>query len=230
MDSTDKYASVYFSPGAFIKAGDTGYNATATGQVVATATWTNMSGIPITRNVTLVWKNYPYISTSSLGDCGNSQVGDKINITIRLSGDGTALLPKPIDVVLLNDRSGSMLQGGNPDRMVSAKAAGSLFFSKLASSDKIGEISFGDTRWAQLVPLYVSATNQWNWENVYSYGYWAMTDDTGWNTATGGDCHGCVRRSSYPWLNSFTYYSLTSPASSVRCIKLQRGRSAGLRC
>ena len=205
------YATTQFSPGKFAVYGDPGYNQAATGQVVATATWTNKAGtITKTRDVTLVWKNYPYVSPFSSGDCGNSQVGDKLNITIRLFGDGAALKPKPIDVVLLNDRSGSMLEG-NPDRMVSAKAAGSLFFSKLASGDQMGEISFGDTQWAQLAPLYVPATNKWNWENVYSYGYWAMTDDSGWNTVTGGDCHGCVRKSSSPWLNSFASYSLTSP-------------------
>ncbi|MDP2796208.1 MAG: VWA domain-containing protein [Methanoregula sp.] len=194
----DGYATVDFSPGAFAVYGGAGYNPAATGQVVATATWINKTGFPITRDVTLVWKNYPYISTSSLGDCGNSQVGDKINITIRLFGDGAALRPKPIDVVLLNDRSGSMLKGGNPDRMVSAKAAGSLFYSKLTSGDQMGEISFGDTQWAKLAPT--GSAGSWDWTNVYSFAYWAMNDDLGWNTGTGGDCPGCKAS-----------YSLTSP-------------------
>ena len=60
----DGYSTVYFYPGKFAVYGVTGYNATATGQVVATATWTNKAGtITKTRDVTLVWKNYPYIST-----------------------------------------------------------------------------------------------------------------------------------------------------------------------
>jgi hypothetical protein len=204
--STDGYATTEFSPGAFAVYGDAGYNPAVTGQVVANATWTNKSGFHITRNVTLVWKNYPYISTSSLGNCGNSQVGDQINITIQLAGDGAALWPKPIDVVLLNDRSGSMLQGGDPDRMVSAKSASSMFFSKLSSSDRMGEISFGDTRWAQLAPLYIPSTNRWDWTNVISYAYWAKTDDSKWNTGTGGDCPGCDSSRT-----SATSYSLTSP-------------------
>ncbi|MDP3396390.1 MAG: VWA domain-containing protein [Methanoregula sp.] len=205
VDGISGYATVEFSPGAFAIYGADGYNATATGQVVATASWTNKSGILITKDVTLVWKNYPYISTSSIADCGNSQVGDKISITIQLKGDGAALWPKPIDVVLLNDRSGSMLEG-DPDRMVSAKAACSLFFSKLASVDKIGEISFGDTRWAQLAPT--GSDGSWDWTNVYSSAYLAKTDDSKWDSL---DCVGCKLPTWYPLVRIGGVYSLTSP-------------------
>ncbi len=205
VDGVSGYATVEFSPGAFAVYGAAGYNATATGQVVATASWTNQSGVPITKDVTLVWKNYPYISPSSIADCGNSQVGDKISITIQLKGDGTALWPKPIDVVLLNDRSGSMLEG-DPDRMVSAKAACSLFFSKLASGDNIGEISFGDTRWAQLAPT--GSVGTWDWTNVYSSAYLAKTDDSKWDSL---DCVGCKLPTWYPFVRIGGVYSNTSP-------------------
>ena len=149
------YATTEFSPGRFAVYGDVGYNATATGQVVATATWTNTSGA-ITKNryVTLVWKNYPYISTSSLADCGNSVVGDKINITIRLSGDGAALRPKPIDAVLVMDVSGSMgpdysfMDGplGSQPKYKYAAYAGKTFVDKMDSAkDKIGLVIYNSS-------------------------------------------------------------------------------------
>lgn len=175
----DGYATIDFNPGAFATSG-VGYNAVATGQVVVTATWTNDDNtITKTQDVTLVWKNYPYISTSSLGDCGNSQVGDKINITIRLFGDGAALMPKPIDVVMCTDRSGSMLlnQTDNiiDDRMVHAMNAGKIFNAQMSVNDRVGLVSFGDN----------SAENGWaELRRYYSYQYgsakWVGKDDT-WN-------------------------------------------------
>lgn len=139
------YALSQFSPGAFATSGGT-YNATATGQVVVTATWTNDDGsITKTQDVTLVWKNYPYISTSSLGDCGNSQVGDKVNITIQLYGDGAALRPKPIDAELVIDRSGSMNTAMDGEtRLYWAKEAATTFVNKMnPGADKIGLVSYG---------------------------------------------------------------------------------------
>jgi hypothetical protein len=142
------YATVQFSPGAFSTSG-AGYNATATGQVIATATWTwtNKDGDTITktRDVTLVWKNYPYISTSSLGDCGNSQVGDKVNITIQLYGDGAALRPKPIDAELVIDRSGSMNEAmDSHTKLYWAKEAATTFVNKMnPGADKVGLVSYG---------------------------------------------------------------------------------------
>lgn len=144
------YATVQFSPGAFSTSG-AGYNATATGQVRAVASWTDRSGNPINRDVTLVWKNYPYISTSSLGDCGNSQVGDKINITIQLYGDGAALRPKPIDAIMVMDVSGSMgpsyswMAGplGSQPKIEYSRYAGQIFVGKMdISKDRIGLVTY----------------------------------------------------------------------------------------
>ena len=143
----DGYATVEFSPGAFAVYSDEGYNPTATGQVVATATWTNLSGVPITRDLTLVWKNYPYISTSSFGDCGNSQVGDKINITIQLAGDGAALWPKPIDAELVIDKSGSMNEAmDGQTKLYWAKQAATTFVGKMNPvSDQVGLVSYSNS-------------------------------------------------------------------------------------
>jgi hypothetical protein len=160
------YATVYFYPGKFAVYGATGYNATATGQVVATATWTNKYGVPITRYVTLVWKNYPYISTSSLGDCGNSQVGDKINITIQLKGDGAALGVKPINALLVMDVSGSM--GMNPKmdgpdgskfKIWYSNLSGYTFVTKMnPDTDQIGLVTY-TTNAALPVPLSTNFAN-----------------------------------------------------------------------
>jgi hypothetical protein len=60
-----------------------------------------------------------------------------------VTGDGWALQPKPIDVLLLNDRSGSMLTD-YPDRAVSVMNAGQVFSSKLDyTRDRLGLVSFG---------------------------------------------------------------------------------------
>ncbi|MFA4848091.1 MAG: VWA domain-containing protein [Methanoregula sp.] len=159
VDGTSGYATVDFSPGAFAVYGDAGYNPAATGQVVATAMWTNKSGVPITRDVTLVWKNYPYISTSSLGDCGNSQVGDKINITILLVGDGAAIKPKPIDVLLLLDNSGSMgLSTDTGSRLSRSKTAAVNFIDKMVQGkDRVGVI-FYDKNTYPSFSVYVPLT------------------------------------------------------------------------
>lgn len=208
------YATSEFSPGAFAKKGEPGWIALATGRTVLRATWTNKAGtITKNRDVTVEWKNYPYISPDSFGNCDLVQVGDSVNITIQIAGDGSALDPYPIDVILLNDRSGSMLQGGEPDRMVSAKAANSLFFSQLTQDkDKVGLVSFAAAGWGKLAPDYVPATNTWSWTHVYSSGYWVKADTQGpysnpfktqWDTV---DCPGCLYG-----ITTSTAYSFASP-------------------
>lgn len=75
-------------------------------------------------------------------------MGDQINIAIKLVGDGAALMPKPIDVVLCTDRSGSMMMD-NPDRMVNIMAAASTFIDQMDPlNDHIGVVSFGQKRTA----------------------------------------------------------------------------------
>ena len=147
----DGYATIDFSPGAFAVYGDPGYNPAATGQVVVTATWTNDDNtITKTQDVTLVWKNYPYISTSSLGDCGNSQVGDKINITIQLFGDGAALRPKPVNAILVMDMSLSMTMTPKMDgpdglkyKLWYANKSGFAFVDKMnPDTDMIGLVTY----------------------------------------------------------------------------------------
>lgn len=140
----DGYATTEFSPGAFTPEGQTGFDPTATGQVVVTAQWTNTAGtITKSRDILLVWKNYPYLSIFSSMKCDNAHVGDELNLTIELKGDGAALKPNPIDVVLTTDRSGSMMED-NPDRMVNVMDASSAFVDEMGLNDKIGIVSFGN--------------------------------------------------------------------------------------
>lgn len=140
----DGYATTEFSPGAFIPEGQTGFDPTATGQAVVTARWTNTAGtITKSREILLVWKNYPYLSIFSSMKCDNAHVGDELNLTIELKGDGAALKPNPIDVVLTTDRSGSMMED-NPDRMVNVMEASSTFVDEMGPNDKIGVVSFGN--------------------------------------------------------------------------------------
>jgi len=146
MTATGGYATATFTPGAFAtSATPDSYNATATGMVTVTATWVDRDNITQSQDVSFIWKNYPYLSVTIPKDtCDKVKVGDQINISVSLFGDGAALKPKPIDVMLVNDRSGSMLQD-NPDRMVSLMDAAILFNSQMDDSrDRVGLVSFGD--------------------------------------------------------------------------------------
>lgn len=160
----DGYAITEFSPGAFTPEGQTGFDPTATGQVVVTARWTNTAGtISKSRDILLVWKNYPYLSTYSSMKCDNAHVGDELNLTIQLKGDGAALKPNPIDVILTTDRSGSMMED-NPDRMANVMTASSAFVDEMGPNDKVGVVSFGNKG-------DTSATTYTHWAGWFGHWY-----------------------------------------------------------
>jgi len=138
----DGFATVQFYPGAFATYGQTGYNATATGQVTVTASWTDPKGNVVNRTGNVVWKNYPYLSLTSSASPANPKVGENLTVTIRINGDGAALQPKPIQVVLCIDRSGSMLYD-NPDRMYSIREAAKSFVDAMSSKDSVALVTFG---------------------------------------------------------------------------------------
>nr|WP_320162346.1 VWA domain-containing protein [uncultured Methanoregula sp.] len=185
------YAIVQFVPGTFAKKGETGYNEAATGSCIVTARWTNpTTGEIKSREITFVWKNYPFLSVDSAVDNPDPKVGDIINVKVWVRGTGAALQPKPIDVVLVMDRSGSMLNNypGRPDdAMVEAKAAALTFSTKLTQDkDHIGILSFGDndatSGWAKLAPI---KSGSWSWTNVYSGWSWVAGDSS---TECGSGC------------------------------------------
>ena len=201
------FATLQFIPGAFVtyNVDPINYNATATGTRTVTASWTNgKTGQVITSTVTFTWKNYPYLTVTTLLDKTSAKVGDLLHVTITVTGNGAALLPKPIDVVLSMDRSGSMLEG-YPDNMVTAKSAASAFASCLTyGKDYIGIVSFGDNSatngWVNLSPTMVTPyciktkhgsctewSSSWDWSNVYSSWEWVAVDSA---TECGSGCDG----------------------------------------
>ncbi|HVP24726.1 MAG TPA: Ig-like domain-containing protein [Methanomicrobiales archaeon] len=187
--NADGNAEITFRPGAFSKdRNDPKYSYTAEGSAIIQATWRD-----ITHTIELQYKNYPFLSVDAYAEPRTLIVNDSVNITIRLKGDGWALQQAPIDVVLLTDRSGSMLfnetldTSTNPDRIISespddrmvhAIDAGKIFVDQMNNTDRIGLVSFGDlsgtSGWAVLFDSGNSTTNQ----HMYGYRWRAGRDYT----------------------------------------------------
>ncbi|MDD1663499.1 MAG: VWA domain-containing protein, partial [Methanomicrobiales archaeon] len=72
-----------------------------------------------------------------------TETNKTVDVTIRVRGDGYALEPRPVDVFMVTDRSGSMLSD-YPDRMVLEMNAAKNFASKFDfKNDRLGQFSFG---------------------------------------------------------------------------------------
>jgi hypothetical protein len=134
-------AMVTFHPGAFtIDTRVPNYNASAEGKAVVEAQWADVK-----RTMTLRYINYPYLTIESEVSPTTIRVNETVDLTVRVKGDGWALQSKPIDVMLVTDRSGSMLDDF-PDREVSVMGAAKVFSSQLDySRDRLGQVSFGGT-------------------------------------------------------------------------------------
>jgi hypothetical protein len=145
ITNEDGFATVKFMPGAFSRnKSDFNYNQQATGHVTVTAKWVNANGTAVIQNLQLNWKNYPYLSVDTSVNPLTIGVNGTVDLTIKLKGDGWALQPSPIDVILCTDRSGSMMRD-NPDRMVSIMDAEKTFIDHLSfPEDHMGEVSFGE--------------------------------------------------------------------------------------
>jgi len=140
VTNTNGYAVIGFRPGAFTTDRDAeGWSDTATGTATVRATWGNVS-----RNIDLTWKNYPYLSVETEVFPETVAVNDTVDVMIRLKGDGWALQPDPIDVVLVIDRSGSMSGTDvSPTRMVAAQAAANDFVDQMnLARDRVALVSF----------------------------------------------------------------------------------------
>jgi hypothetical protein len=133
-------ATVKFYPGAFNTTG-VNYSQTATGNAKITATW---NSIPKVADV--AWKNYAYLSAVLSVKPAQVTVGDTVDVNLKLNGDGWSLTRKPIDVVLIIDRSGSMADG-SPTKISSAKAAAKTFIGSMAAStnNRVGLVSFASS-------------------------------------------------------------------------------------
>ncbi|RXE55743.1 hypothetical protein ABH15_05790 [Methanoculleus taiwanensis] len=142
------YALVTFRPGAFIADSmDASYSGTASGTCDVVATWGAIS-----RNVTLTWKNYPYLSVETSVSPETVEVNDTIDVTIRLRGDGWVVQQMlPIDVVLCVDRGEDMLLNDTADekvgcdRMIYARDAAWNFTEFLSlGNNRAALVTFGD--------------------------------------------------------------------------------------
>jgi len=167
----DGYATISFHPGKFTtNITDIKYSSTAKGTATVQAQCT-LSGVEKTGTIDVNYRNYPYLSVETVVEPETVEVNNTVSVTIRLRGDGWALQPKPIDVCLCTDRSGSMLLNSTDyisesvdDRMVHAMEAGKNFVSQMnPSKDRIGLVSFGEEG---------SELNI----NEYSYHYWLGSD------------------------------------------------------
>jgi hypothetical protein len=128
-----------FHPGAFTTdLTAKWYSPQAQGSAVVEARWAK-----VTRQVNLSYLNSPYLTIQSWVNPTTVKVNDTVDVTVKVTGDGWALQPKPIDVMLLSDRSGSMLSD-YPDRAVSVMNAAKVFSTRLDyTRDRLGLVSFG---------------------------------------------------------------------------------------
>ncbi|MDK2989552.1 MAG: hypothetical protein PWR16_1081 [Methanoculleus sp.] len=147
---TDAYgiASAEFTPGAFtIEYGAPDYSPTATGTCEVVAKWNG-----IERPVTLTWMNYPYLSVETAVAPETVTVNETVDVTIRLRGDGWAMKPDPIDVLLCVDRAETMVSD-YPDHMVTVMGAAPVFIDHMIPGwDRIGLLSFGYNGLASINP------------------------------------------------------------------------------
>ncbi|MFY9799898.1 MAG: invasin domain 3-containing protein [Methanoregula sp.] len=138
-------AAVQFRAGSFTTPGYQNYSASATGHCDLIATWNGTQKI-----VPVTWKNYPYLSVKTSVNPLTVEINNTVDVTIEFRGDGWAMQPRPIDVVLTTDRSGSMMYD-NPDRMVNIMEAADTFVDQMGINDQIGLVSFGQKGTAQAI-------------------------------------------------------------------------------
>lgn len=100
----------------------------------------------------LQWTNVPFLSISTNVTPMVAAWNDIINVEIKVEGNGYALRPKPVDVMLVIDTSGSMAwdinhdYGSSNQRMDAAKNAAKRFIGNLnPSRDTVGLVTFSST-------------------------------------------------------------------------------------
>jgi hypothetical protein len=178
---TDEYgrAAVQFRPGSFTTVGNPGYNATATGNCILNATWKNTN-----KTVTATWKNYPYLSVSTKVTPLTVEINKTIDVTIEFRGDGWALQPRPIDVLLLLDNSGSMGSTSDNNSGVSqSKRAAISFINQMApGKDRVGVIFYDKNTYPNF-SVYVPLTYDLDSVKNSISGY-TRTNTNGYHTRT----------------------------------------------
>jgi len=145
VTNDDGLAIVRFSPSGFTTDPDhPGYSKNATGTAVIAAVWEGEE-----KTVSVTWKNYPFLSISTMVEPETVAVNETINVTVTIIGDGWALQPDPVDVVLVIDTSGSMTGTDvPPDRMAAARNAAKEFVAQMdleSGRDRVAVASFSST-------------------------------------------------------------------------------------
>ena len=121
-DPRDSYASADFQPGYLPGFGYPQVHDSAR----VTANWNGY-----TQTAVINWTNVPFLSVSTNVTPYVAAWNDIITVNLKVDGNGYALKPKPIDVVLVIDRSGSMSGSDiSPSRMSAAKTAARALLTK----------------------------------------------------------------------------------------------------
>ena len=173
-------ATVQFIPGSFsTNSSALYYSPTATGNVTITAMWNT-----IPKNILVSWKNYPYLSVKTSVNPQTVEVNDTVDVTISLKADGWAMQPKPIDVLLLLDNSGSMgsTSDSNSGLSKSKQAAISFVNNMTQGKDRVGVI-FYDKKTYPAFSVYVPLTYDLTSVRNSISGY-TRTDGRGYHTRT----------------------------------------------
>jgi hypothetical protein len=140
LTDADGYAIVKFHPGGFPGPNDAGFDANASGTAMVGASWKGKNKI-----IPISFRNYPYLRVETEVTPMTLETNNTINVTVRLIGDGYALIAKPIDVDLVFDRSTSMSLD-NPTRISQAKKASKIFVDQMnAAKDRVGLVSFSSS-------------------------------------------------------------------------------------
>ena len=147
------YAKVTLYPSAYAKTTEPGYKEQVTGTGIVTAAWKGTQ-----RDVKITWKNYPYLSAVVAVNPQQVKVGDTVDVSIKLNGDGWALVTRPADVVLVTDVSGSM---NKDNKLTNTKTALTNFVNSANDRTYIALVSYGNSPTGT---LYASADtiNLWN--------------------------------------------------------------------
>lgn len=163
VSDQDGYAIVGFVPGEF----ETDWNSPVYSKEADASCRVKALWLANDSYIDLEWKNYPYLSVQTNVTPETVPVNGTVEVEIKLTGDGWALQPDPVDVMLVADRSGSMLKE-YPDRMVSLMDALKAFAGEMnEGKDRLGLISFGTLGRANIFDYY--------------YDYWAGYDESPWD-------------------------------------------------
>ncbi|MBR1369298.1 hypothetical protein RJ53_07250 [Methanocalculus chunghsingensis] len=139
------FAIAHLYPGDFTQDWtNESFNPRATGTATIHAQWNEQED-----DIAITWKNYPFLSISTMIEPETVRVNETINVTIQISGDGWFLQSgSKVDVVQVIDASGSMSAGDiDPDRMSAAQSVTKEFTDLILdiAGNRVGIFSSANT-------------------------------------------------------------------------------------